>query len=136
MSLELPRRLLADRLSVLLIMGCGAALEAALWRHPGLPVGVGSSAAGLLLAWHLWRTRRAPMRAEWAADGWRLQLPGGRWIEVGLGRGTRLLGSSVLLHWQARGSSFGAWLTPADLPRPVLRSLALRLRVHGSQAAR
>ena len=76
------------------------------------------------------------MRAEWAADGWRLQLPGGRWIEVGLGRGTRVLGPSVLLHWQARGRSFGAWLTPVDLPRPVLRSLALRLRVHGSQAGR
>jgi len=136
MSLELPRRLLADRLSVLLILGCGVALEAALWRHPGLPIGVGSSTAGLLGAWHLWRTRRAPRRAEWAPDGWRLQLADGRWIVVGLGRGTRLLGPSVLLHWQAGGSSFGAWLTPADLPRPVLRSLALRLRVHGSQAAR
>jgi hypothetical protein len=136
MSLELPRCLLADRLSVLLILGCGVALEAALWRHPDLPVGVGLSAAGLLWAWHQWRIRRAPLRAEWAPAGWRLQLADGRWIEVGLGRGSRLLGSSVLLHWRARGCSFRAWLTPVDLPRPVLRSLALRLRVHGSQAAR
>ena len=136
MSLELPRRLLADRLSALLILGCGAALEAALWRHPGLPVGVGSSVAGLLWAWQLRRLRQVPMRAVWSADGWRLQLADGRWIEVGLGRGTRLLGSTVLLHWRARGRSFGAWLTPADLPRPVLRSLALRLRVYGLQAAR
>jgi len=135
MSLELPRRLLADRLSALLILACGVALEAALWRHPGLPAGAGFAVAGLLWIWHLRRARFAPTRAVWSADGWRLRLADGRWTEASLGRGTRLLGPSVVLHWQAEGRSFGAWLTPADLPRPVLRSLALRLRAHGSRAA-
>lgn len=136
MSLELPRRLLADRLSMLLILGCGVMLEAAFWRHPGLPAGVGCTVAGLLLAWHLRSARRTPVRAEWSPAGWRLQLADGRWIEAGLGRGTRVLGASVALHWQADGRSFGAWVTPADVPRAALRSLALRLRAHGARAVR
>jgi len=135
MSLELPRRLLADRLSALLILGCGVALEAALWRHPGLPPGAGVAAAGLLWAWHLRRVRGAPTRAVWGPYGWRLQLADGRWIAADLGHGTRLLGPSVVLYWQAEGCAFGAWLTAADLPRPVLRSLAVRLRAHGARAA-
>jgi hypothetical protein len=135
MILELPRRLLADRLSALLILACGVAIEAALWRHPGQPAGVGFAVAGLLWTWHWRRARLAPTRAVCGPDGWRLQLAEGHWTEAALGRGTRLLGPSVVLHWQAEGRSFGAWLTPADLPRPVLRSLALRLRAHGSWAA-
>jgi hypothetical protein len=135
MSLELPRRLLADRLSALLILGCGVVLEAALWRHPGLPAGAGVAAAGLLWTWHLRRVRGAPTQAVWGLHGWRLQLADGRWIDADLGRGTRLLGPSVVLRWQAEGRTFGAWLTAAELPRPVLRSLAVRLRAQGSRAA-
>jgi len=127
MSLELPRRLLADRLSVLLILGCGVALEAALWRHPGLPGGAGIVTAGLLWAWRLRRAREAPARAVWGPHGWHLLLADGRRIDADLGRGTRLLGPSVVLHWQATGRSYRAWLTAADVPRPLLRSLAVRL---------
>ena len=127
MSLELPRRLLADRLSVLLILGCGVVLEAALWRHPGVPGGVGIVTAGLLWAWHLRRAREAPTRAVWGPHGWHLLLADGRQIDADLGRGTRLLGQSVVLHWHADGRSYRAWLTAADVPRPLLRSLAVRL---------
>ena len=107
MSLELPRRLLADRLSVLLILGCGVALEAALWRHPGLPGGAGIVAAGLALglAPAAYATGSAPGPCG-GPDGWRLQLADGRRIDAGLGRGTRLLGPSVVLHWQAEGRSY------------------------------
>jgi hypothetical protein len=127
MILELPRRLLADRLSALLILGCGVVLETALWRHPGLPGGAGIVTAGLLWAWHLRREREAPTRAVWEPHGWHLLLADGRRIDAVLGRGTRLLGPSVVLHWQAEGRSYRAWLTAADVPRPLLRSLALRL---------
>ena len=134
-SLELPRRLLAERLSALLILGCGVALEAALWRHPGLPVGAGVAVAGWLWAWHSRRLRGRPTRAVWGPQGWRLQGMDGRWIDVDLGRGSRLLGPSVVLHWRAEGRTFGAWLTGADLPQPVLRTLAVRLRAQGPRVA-
>jgi hypothetical protein len=127
MSLELPRRLLADRLSALLILGCGVVLEAALWRHPGLPGGAGIVTAGLLWACQLRRAREAPTRAVWEPHGWHLRLADGRRIDAVLGRGTRLLGPSVVLHWRAEGRSYRVWLTAADVPRPALRSLALRL---------
>ena len=128
MSLELPRRLLADRLSALLILGCGVVLEAALWRHPGLPVGAGIVTAGLLWAWQLRRTRQAPIRAAWGPRGWHLLFVDGRWTDAVLASGTRLLGPSVVLHWQAEGRSYRAWLTAADVPRSLLRSLAVRLK--------
>jgi len=32
-----------------------------------------------------------------------------------------------VLHWRAEGRSYRAWLTAADVPRPLLRSLAVRL---------
>jgi hypothetical protein len=128
MNLELPRRLLADRLSALLILGGGAAVEAALWRHPGLPGGAGIVTAGLLWAWQRRRMREAPTRAVWGPHGWRLLRSDGRWTDAVLGRGTRLLGPSVVLHWQAEGRSLGAWLTAADVPRSLLRSLAVRLK--------
>lgn len=128
MSLELPRRLLADRLSMLLILGCGVILETALWRHPGLPGGAGIVVAGFLWAWHLRRLRDAPTRAVWAPRGWHLLLADGRRVDADLGRGTRLLGPSVVLHWRAEGRSYRAWLTAADVPRPLLRSLAVRLQ--------
>jgi hypothetical protein len=127
MSLELPRRLLADRLSVLLILGCGVMLEAALRRHPGLPGGAGIVIAGSLWAWHLRRAREAPIRAVWGPHGWHLLLADGRRLDADLGRGSRLLGPSVVLHWRAAGRSYRAWLTAADVPRPLLRSLAVRL---------
>jgi hypothetical protein len=128
MSLELPRHLLGDRLSVSLILGCGLAVEAAAWRHPGLPVGIGALLAALLGTWHLVRARRAPVHAEWGPGGWRLKLADGRWVEATLVAGTRLLGSSVVLRWHADGRTVGAWLTPADLPRSRLRRLAVRLQ--------
>jgi hypothetical protein len=128
MSLELPRRLLADQLSALLILGCGVVLEAVLWRHPGLPGGAGILTAGFLWAWHLQRTRQAPTRAVWGPHGWQLLLADGRRFDADLGRGTRLLGPSVVLHWQAEGRSYRAWLTAADVPRSLLRSLAVQLK--------
>jgi len=136
MSLELPRRLLADRLTALLVLGCGATIEAVLWRQPGLPAGAGIAIAGVLLAWQAWRTRRAPRAAEWGPNGWRLRLADGGWTAARLGHGSRLLGPSVVLHWQSQAQSFRVWLTPADLPASVLRSLALRLRAHGSRVAK
>ena len=128
MSLELPRRLLAERLSALLIVSCGVVLEAALWRHPGLPGGAGIVTAGLLWAWHLRHAREAPTQAVWAPRGWHLLLADGRRVDADLGPGTRLLGPSVVLHWRAEGRSYRAWLTAADVPRPLRRSLAVRLQ--------
>lgn len=59
MTVELPRRLLADRVSLGLIVAAGIALEATLTRHPGLPSGCGLALAAVLA---LWQRRNVPGR--------------------------------------------------------------------------
>ena len=56
-----------------------------------------------------------------------LQFADGSQRSFVAGEGSRLLGSSVVLHWRSPGRSGAAWLTAADLPRETLRSLAVHL---------
>jgi len=132
MTVELPARLLADRLSVALAVACALAIEAMLARHPGLPPGPGLAVGGLLLAWQWRRSRRRPSRIAIGPDGVAVQ-PAGRDVTVpATGPRARVLGRSVVLHWRDADATGTAWLTPADLPRDVLR--AIRVHVHDSPA--
>ena len=109
-TVELPRWLLAERLSLGLACATAPVVEGVLARHPGAPFGVGLAVAALLVA-GVWLQRRLRPRS--------LVLPAGP--------GSRLLGSSVVVHWQSPGRSGALWLTPADLQRETLRSVAVRL---------
>ena len=110
LTVELPRWLLAERLSLGLACATAPVVEGVLARHPGAPVGAGLAVAALLVAGVWLQRRRRP-----------------RFVAVPAGPGSRLLGSSVVVHWQSSGRSGALWLTPADLPRETLRSIAVRL---------
>jgi hypothetical protein len=133
MTVELPRLLLADRLTWLLILGSAGMTEAVLWRHPGLPAGVGLAAAVGLCLWQRAMRRKAPVTAVLGASGWRIQCRDGACLAARAGPGTRVLGRSVVLHWCSGRRSGRLWLTPADLRPEVLRLLILRLRSSGAE---
>jgi hypothetical protein len=136
MTVELPARLLADRLSVALPVACAIALEAMLARHPGLLPGPGVVVGGLLLAWQRWRARRRPGRIAIGPDGVSVQ-PVGRDVTLSAtGPRARVLGRSVVLHWRDGGTSATAWLTPLDLPREVLREIRVRVQARRPAAGR
>jgi hypothetical protein len=131
MIVELPRWALADRLTLLLGAAAGLALEVALSRHPGAPVGLGLLAGLIVVSWQLLLRRRRPLAVEVAAPGCELRFGDGRREPCRVGPGTRVLGPTVVLHWVAPGHSAALWLTPADLPREVLRGLAVWLVARG-----
>ena len=127
MTVELPRWPLADRLSLALVVAAAVVIEAVALRHPGAPPGVGVSGA-TLLALGLWfQRRRRPQALEFAPGAGCLRFLDGRRQPFRPGAGSRLLGTSVVLHWQSPGRSGSLWLTPADLSREQLRALAVRL---------
>jgi hypothetical protein len=127
MTVELPRRALADWLTLGLIAAAGAVLEAVLGRLAGAPPGIGGLAAAALALWQRSQRMQRPLAVALARDGGTLTLGDGRRVPCRLGRGTRVLGPTVALHWHADGHSGALWLTPADLPRDALRRLAVML---------
>jgi len=131
MTVELPRWPLADRLALALCVAAGIALETVLARHPGAPAGIGAVMTCVLATWQWQQRRRRPSALEFGHAADRLRLADGRYVPFAVGPGSRVLAASVVLHWQAPGCSSVLWLTPADLPRHVLRSLAVRLVAGG-----
>lgn len=127
MTVELPRWPLADRLTVALLLAVALVVEAVAARHPGAPWGLGVAAAGVLAALFQLQRRRRPRTLVFAPGASELWFNDGSQRPFVAGAGSRLLGSSVVLHWQSPGRSGAAWLTPADLPRETLRSLAVQL---------
>jgi len=126
-TVELPRWPLADRLSLALACAVGPVVEFVLARHAGAPYGVGITLAVALVAGLWLQRRRRPRTLEFEPTGaWLRFAAEGRQV-FRRGRGTRLLGSSVVVHWEVPGRSGALWLTPADLPRERLRALAARL---------
>lgn len=130
MTIEIPARTLADRAVPLLTGACAAVIEAVAGRHPGAPAGIGIAVGLAIAAASLWRRRYnpRPTRASLDAAGdWRLTFADGGSRPAILCRGTRVLGSSVVLRWRAGERSFFAWLTVRDVPGPRLRELRVRL---------
>jgi len=127
MTVELPRWALADRLALLLGVAAGIAVEVALSRYPGAPAGLGTVAGLGVVSWQLLLRRRRPRAVELAVPECALWFNDGQRVPCRVGPGTRVLGSTVVLHWVAPGCSAALWLTPADLPRDVLRTVAVWL---------
>jgi hypothetical protein len=136
MTVELPRWVLADRLVLALGLATGIVLEAILAGYPAAPAGVGLAVAAVLASWHLYQQRLRPRALELSPPAGTLWLEDGRSLPFTLGPGSRVLGPTVVLHWQAVGRSGALWLTPLDLPREVLRTLAVRLAASGRPAGR
>jgi hypothetical protein len=135
LTVELPRWPLVDRLSLALVVAAAVVIEAVAARYPGAPAGLGVAAA-TLLASGLWlQRRRRPQMLEFAPGAGCLRLADGQELPFQPGTGSRLLGASVVLHWQSAGRSGSLWLTPADLSREQLRSLAVCLVATGRPVA-
>jgi hypothetical protein len=136
MTVDLPARLLADRLTLALAVASALAVEMTLARHPGLPPGPGLVAGGLLLLWQRRRLRRRARRVSFGPDGVAVHPDGGeRWV-CGTGPGARVVGRSVLLHWRDACGPGTAWLTPADVPAYALRAIRVRIQATRAAAAR
>jgi hypothetical protein len=134
-TVELPRWPLADRLSLALVVAAAVVIEAVAVRHPGAPVGAGVAAAALLALGLWFQRRRRPQALEFVPGAGCLRFPDGRQLPFQPGAGSRLLGNSIVLHWQSPGRSGSLWLTPADLSRAKLRALAVHLVAAGRPAA-
>ena len=134
MTVELPRWALADRLALLLGVAAGIALEVALSRYPGVPAGLGTVAGLSVVSWQLLRRRRRPRAVELAVPECALRFSDGQRVPCRVGPGARVLGATVVLHWVSPGRSEVLWLTPADLPRDVLRTVAVWLVARGRAA--
>jgi hypothetical protein len=132
MTVDLPARLLADRLTWALAVCCAVAIEVALARHPGLPPGPGLAAGGLLLLWHWRRLRRRPNRVAIGPDGVGVQVDGAAHPVPATGPRSRVLGRTIVLHWRGADGAGTLWLTPADLPSDALR--AARVSLHAGRA--
>lgn len=125
-----PTWSLADRLALASIVACAASVEATAARYLDAPVGLGIATSLLLAAWLL-GARRRRTRLQFAAEGGApsTSVDGGGAVCVGTG--SRVLGRSVVLHWNTPQRSGRHWYTPADLPRPVLRRLRTEVRRTG-----
>jgi uncharacterized protein (TIGR03382 family) len=135
-TVDLPRWPLADRLSLALASAAGPMVEVVLARHPGAPFGVGITLAAALVAGLWLQRRRRPRTLGFAPTGDWLRFAGEGRRAFRRGHGTRLLGLSVVVHWEVPGRSGALWLTPADLPRERLRALAVRLAASSPPVAR
>jgi hypothetical protein len=134
MIVELPSLLLGEKLTLLLTVAAAVALETSLALHPGAPAGLGIVAATTLLVWQ-WRSARRRPRALQYRDSVAagaevgvssIRFADAHWEPLSVGRETRRLGPSLVLHWQAPGRSGMLWLTACDVPRHELRRWAIR----------
>jgi hypothetical protein len=137
LTIDLPPRLVADRVAVALIVACAVTIEMAAARHPAAPAGLGVVASTLLSLSYAWRSRRLPAVTAATLDGagqWRLVLADGTSTVAELAPGSRILGSSVVLRWTTGGRHLrSAWLTSRDVPQERLRQLTVRLLASGTR---
>lgn len=127
-QIELPGRLLAERLSAALCIACGAFGEVVIARYPDLPAGPAVLVAMLLLAAGVLSRRRIRALLFHGPGTCDALLADGRRTECRLGRGTRLLGPTILLDLERDGRRETIWLTPLDVGAGSRRRLSLYLR--------
>jgi hypothetical protein len=130
LTIELPSRLVADRVAAGLLVAAAACVEAVVARYPEGPAGIGLAAGILLASWHCWLGRRSALvRTATLGRGgdWQLGLADGRQVAAALLPGSRVLGPTVVLRLRGGRLTRSAWLTARDLPAVDLRRLAVRL---------
>jgi hypothetical protein len=130
LTIELPSRLMADRVAAGLLVAAAACVEAVVARYPEGPAGIGLAAGILLASWHYWLGRRSALvRTATLGRGgdWQLGLADGRQVAAALLPGSRVLGPTVVLRLRGGRLTRSAWLTARDLPAVDLRRLAVRL---------
>ena len=130
LTIELPSRLVADRVAAGLLVAAAACVEAVVARYPEGPAGIGLAAGILLASWHFWLGRRSALvrtATLGRAGDWQLGLADGRQVAAALLPGCRVLGPTVVLRLRGGSLTRSAWLTARDLPAVDLRRLAVRL---------
>ena len=130
LTIELPSRLVADRVAAGLLVAAAACVEAVVASYPEGPAGIGLAAGILLASWHHWLARRSALvRTATLGRGgdWQLGLADGRQVAAALLPGSRVLGPTVVLRLRGGSLTRSAWLTARDLPAVDLRRLAVRL---------
>jgi hypothetical protein len=130
LTIELPTRLVADRVAAGLLVAAATCVEAVVARYPEGPAGIGLAAGILLASWHYWLGRRSALvRTATLGRGgdWQLGLADGRQVAAALLPGSRVLGPTVVLRLRGGRLTRSAWLTARDLPAVDLRRLAVRL---------
>jgi hypothetical protein len=131
MSLELPRVTLAEAAAAALSVLCAVTTEVVLRSYPGAPIGVGLFVGALTATWACLDTvqpARSLRRAVWLPDDtWRLEFRDGGAAAARLGRGTRMLGRTLVLEWRLPDRSVVRWLTSRDVDDAGLRTVAARL---------
>jgi hypothetical protein len=136
LTVEWPRWLLADRLTVVLAVACASVIEMVVANYPAVPTGVGLAIGIVLIGAHLLLARN-----NRALLGARLE-PAGRWTlltrsgeeAARLAPGSRVLGSTVVLRLRTAGGVHQVWLTPHDVSASRLRLLRARLLSAGGGA--
>jgi hypothetical protein len=128
--IELRPWLLADRIAAGLAVACALFIEVVAARYPEPREELGIAALVLLGLW-IWHGRRRNKGITGLAvdsDGrWSTLFSDGRVVPSRVLPGTRLLGPTVALRWQAGREVRSAWLTPWDVPEGLLREMTLRL---------
>jgi hypothetical protein len=130
LTIELPTRLVADRVAAGLLVAAAACVEAVVARYPEGPAGIGLAAGILLASSHYWLGRRSALvrtATLGRAGDWQLGLADGRQVTAALLPGSRVLGPTVVLRLRGGRLTRSAWLTTRDLPDVELRRLAVRL---------
>jgi hypothetical protein len=137
LTLEIRSPLLADRVTVGLIVASAVAIEAVAARHPDARLGLGIAAGALLGLWYRLWVRRRPTLLGAALDGvgkWQLRLSDGQVVPAVLQPGSRILGPSVFLRWKTGRRAHSAWLTSLDVGAARLRELSVRLVASDARA--
>ena len=130
LRIELRPWLMADRVAAGLAVACALVIEGVAARYPEPRLGLGIAALVLLVLW-IWHGRRRNRGVSGLAvdrEGqWSTLYSDGRVVPSRVLPGTRLLGSTVALRWEAGDQVRTAWLTPWDVPEGQLRELTVHL---------
>lgn len=136
LTVEWPRWLMADRLTVALAVAAAGVVESVLANHPGVPAGLGLALGAVLIGGQLLRMRNVRITIGARLDpasGWVLLTRGSR-QPAELMPGSRVLGPTVVLRLRTADGVRQVWLTERDVPACRLRELRVRLLAAGDRA--